>query len=285
VPSTLTGTVSYVYSTHVVSLPAGFTGTAFSSLSLGTIYPTGLTPSSYITINQLNSDFQSSISAYPSPTDPPEAYLSVALQQILNKYSQIAYGTLSGSINGPGTTIPGTTITSPGALIGTITVAIGTPSAAYGSLYGQTGTISIVSSTWAVTLPAAFTGTAFSVLELSVTYSAGLTPSSYVLAKQLNSDFQGFITANSSPTDAAEAFLSMALQQVLNKYPQMAGGTTIGEITGPGTTIPGTTVTTPGPLIGTVEAAIGTYSTISGLIPFTRSNSPGSTARSRSISH
>jgi len=156
-------------------------------------------------------------------------------------------------------TLPGTTITVPGPLIGGVAVIIGTPSAALGSLYGLTGNVSIVSSTWTVTLPAAFTSTAFSQLSLGVTYPTGLNPSSYVLATQLNSDFQGFITANSSPSDAPEAFLSSSLQQILNKYSQMTGGTTTGEITGPGTTVPGTTVTIPGPLIGTVEVIIGTY--------------------------
>jgi hypothetical protein len=264
-PSSSAGAVSYIFSTHVVTLPTGFTGTAFSSLSLGTFYPTGLNTGSYITTNQLNSDFQKSISTYPSPTDPPEAYLSVALQQILNKYSQIQLGTLSGLINGPGTTIPGTPITMPGPLIGSVGVIIGTPSAAFGSLYGLTGTVSLISSTWTVTLPAAFTSNAFSLLTLGVTYPTGLNPGSYVPAKQLNSDFQGFITANSSPTDAPEAFLSSSLQQILNKYTQMTGGATTGEINGPDTTYPGTNITTPGPLIGTVEVFIGTYNPVLGL--------------------
>jgi hypothetical protein len=282
-PSSTAVAVSYIASTHVVTLPTGFAGTAFSSISLGTFYPTGLSAGSYITTNQLNSDFQKSISAYPSPTDPPEAYLSVALQQILSKYSQIQLGTLSGSINGPGTTVPGTTITIPGPLIGGVAVIIGTPSAALGSLYGLTGNVSIVSSTWTVTLPAAFAATAFSTLTLGVTYPTGLNPSSYVQANQLNSDFQGFITANSSPSDAPEAFLSMALQQILNKYTQMTGGTTSGEITGPGTSVPGTSITIPGPPLGTVEVVIGTYNPGFGLTFFAPLISARSTATARLV--
>jgi hypothetical protein len=111
-----TQTISSVTSSYVVTLPTGFTGTVFSTLQLGVNYPAGLPTSSYIPIKQLNADFQGFISAYPNPADAPEAYLSIALQQILNKYPQITYGTLTGTINGPGTTFPGTTVTIPGSV-------------------------------------------------------------------------------------------------------------------------------------------------------------------------
>jgi hypothetical protein len=57
----------------------------------------------------------------------------------------------------------------------------------------------------------------------------------------------------------------------------MMGGNTVGEITGPGTTIPGTTVTTPGTLVGTVTVTIGTYNSLAGIIALNRTVSPAST--------
>ena len=265
--------VSSITSSYTVTFPTGFTGQVFSTVQLVVTYPTGLTPSSYITINQLNSDFQGFISAYPNPADPPEAYMSNALQGILNKYSGIAGGALAGTISGPPLVIGGVTIPGTGTTIGSITAVIGNLSSAYagvyalyGVLYGQTGTVSIVASSWAVTLPAGFNGQMFSTLDLGVIYPTGLTASSYITSKQLNSDFQGFISANSSPTDAPESYLSNSLQQILNKYSQMTGGTVNGEISGPGTTIGGITI--PGAPAGSITVQIGTYSPYVGLTGF-----------------
>ncbi len=283
-----TVTVSAIASSWTVSLPSGFTGQAFSALRLGVTYPTGLPSSSYITSKQLNSDFQGFITAYPNPADPPEAYLSVSLKGILNKYSQIPGGTLSATISGPPQVIGGITIPGSGTQVGTINVGIGTFNGLTSSLYGftyfgQSGTVSGITSSWAVTLPMGFSGPVFSVLNLGVTYPIGLTPASYITNQQLNADFQGFISAYPNPSDAPEAYLSIALQQILNKYAQIPAGTLIGEINAPGMTYPGTTLMIPGALIGTVEVILGTYNSNSVAIPFTRSNAPGSVALPKPI--
>ena len=119
-----TTSYAYISSSYTVTTPSGYAGSVYSLLSLGVAYPTGLAPSSYVTSTQLNTDFQSFISAYPNVSDPPEAILSTVLQSVLGKYPQIVGGTLIGEISGPGTVIG--TITIPGAPIGTIEVVIGT---------------------------------------------------------------------------------------------------------------------------------------------------------------
>ncbi len=237
--------ISSITSSYTVTFPMGFTGQAFSTVQLAVTYPTGLNSGSYITVKQLTSDFQGFISAYPNPADPPEAYISNALQGILTKYPQMPGGSITGTISGQPQVIGGVPIPGTGATLGSITAIIGNFNGIYAglsALYGQTGSVSLIISSYAVTLPAAFTAQTFSTLQLGVTYAAGLTPSSYILSKQLNTDFQGFVTANSSPSDAPEAYLSMSLQQILNKYSQMSGGTVLGLISGQGTTIGGITI-------------------------------------------
>lgn len=115
--------IAVVSSDYPVTLPMG-SSINLSTVNLSVGYPVGLTPSQYISASQLNADFQTAITNYPSPTDPPEAILSTALQQILGKYSQMTGGSMTGEISGPGQTIG--TITIPGAPIGTIIVEIGT---------------------------------------------------------------------------------------------------------------------------------------------------------------
>ena len=114
--------ISAIGSTYPVTIPMGVTS-PLSTVELSVGYPVGLSPNQYISGTQLNTDFQGLFSAYPNPTDPPEAILSTVLQGILSKYSQITGGSLTGEISGPGTTIGGITI--PGAPAGTITVVIG----------------------------------------------------------------------------------------------------------------------------------------------------------------
>jgi hypothetical protein len=264
--------VSTVSSIRNLTLPAGFTGTALSSLNLGLVYPTGLTPSSYVASKQLLSDFQGFITGYPTPSDPPEAFLSTSLQQMLNKYPQISGGAISASISGPGMTIPGSPIMTPGPVLGSISVAIGNFDNAYGLFFGFSGNVAAINSRWLVTLPSGFTGATFSSVNLGVSYPTGLSPSSYITSNQLNSDFQASISAYPSPSDAPEAYLSVSLQQILNKYSQMPGGSVIASIKGPDTMIPGTTVTTPGPPIGTVSVFLGTYSVGTILTPFAKSD-------------
>jgi len=188
-------TISSVTSSYTVTLPAGFTGATFSSLSLGVSYPAGLPTSSYITVQRLNADFQGFISAYPNPADAPEAYLSIALQQIMNKYPQITYGSLLATMSGPGTTVPGTTVTIPGSVTGTITVAIGNYSGSLGLPSSQAVAVSYIASTHVITLPSGFTGTAFSTLSLGTFYPTGLSAGSYITTNQLNSDCQKSISA------------------------------------------------------------------------------------------
>jgi hypothetical protein len=263
--------VSSVSSVRNLALPAGFTGPALSTVSLGLVYPTGLSPDSYVASKQLLSDFQGFSTAYPTPSDPPEAFLSTTLQQMLSKYSQISGGTLSGSISGPGMTIPGTTVTTPGPVLGTISAAIGNFDNAYGLFFGFAGNVSNINSRWLVTLPAGFPGPTFSTVYLSVNYPTGLGASSYITNKQLTSDFQGFISAYPTPSDAPEAYLSSALQQILSKYSQMPGGNVAASIKGPDMVIPGTNVTTPGPPIGTVAVYLGVYNFGTVLTPFAKS--------------
>jgi hypothetical protein len=114
-----TTTVSSIDSSYPITVPTG-SAVNFSTATIGVSYPIGLTPGSYISGTQLNTDFQSFLTAYPSPTDPPEAILSTVLQAILNKYPQMTGGTLSGEIGGTYMGIP-----IPGAG-GSVTVAIGT---------------------------------------------------------------------------------------------------------------------------------------------------------------
>ena len=132
------------------------------------------------------------------------------------------------------------------------------------ALYGQTQTIAVVSSSYTVTVPQSFTGTMFSTSSIGVSYPVGLSPSSYISGTQLNTDFQSFLTSYSNPNDPLEAILGSVLQSILNKYPQMTGGTLFGEIAGPGMTISG--ITLPGPPLGTVSVAIGTYNPATGVI-------------------
>jgi hypothetical protein len=262
-----TVTISSIASSWVVTLPVGFAGQAFSTVQLGVLYPIGLPSGSYITSTQLNTDFQSYISAYPTPTDAPEAYLSGALQGILNKYTQMPGGTLGASITGPPQVIGGVSIPGTGTPVGSINVAIGNFATAYGTLsaglYGLTGIVSGINSSWAVTLPAGFSGPNFSSIQLGVTYPTGLPAASYITSKQLISDFQGYLSAFPSPGDAPEAYLSGDLQGILNKYPQMPGGTVIGLLAGQGSTIGGIPI--PGPSAGTITVLIGTYSPINGV--------------------
>ena len=112
-------TVATIDSSYPVTVPTG-SPVSFSTADIGVSYPVGLTPGSYISGTQLNTDFQTYLAGYPSPSDPPEAILSTVLQQILSKYPQMVGGTLSGSIGG---TFMGIPIPGGG---GTVTVAIGT---------------------------------------------------------------------------------------------------------------------------------------------------------------
>jgi hypothetical protein len=109
-----------------VTVPAGSSFT-FTTTNIDVTYPVGLTPNSYISATQLNTDFQAFLTAYPSPTDPPEAILSTVLQAILNKYPQMTGGSLSGELPG---TYMGFPLSSGG---GTVSVSIGNYNlAAYG---------------------------------------------------------------------------------------------------------------------------------------------------------
>ena len=118
-----TQTVATIDSSYSVTVPTGSSVT-FSTAGLSVTYPVGLTPGSYISGTQLNTDFQSFLTAYPSPTDPTEAILSTVLQSILAKYPQMTGGTLSGEING---TYMGFPLAGAG---GTVIVSIGTYSLA-----------------------------------------------------------------------------------------------------------------------------------------------------------
>jgi hypothetical protein len=133
-----------------------------------------------------------------------------------------------------------------------------------GLLYGQTQKIATVSSSYPVTLPAG-TNLSFSSAGLGISYPVGLTPGSYISATQLNTDFQTFLAAYPSPTDPPEAILSSVLQSILNKYPQMTGGTLTGEIPG---TFMGVPIPSGG---GSVTVVIGTYNPTTGFIGFSRS--------------
>ena len=137
-------------------------------------------------------------------------------------------------------------------------------SLSFAAMYGQTQQIAVVSSSYPVTLPASSTLT-FGSENLGVSYPAGLAPGSYILGTQLNTDFQGFLSAYPSPTDPPEAILSTVLQSILNKYSQMIGGTIIAELPGAPTTIG--TITIPNPTGGgSVVVEIGTFSsTLGGL--------------------
>jgi hypothetical protein len=138
--------------------------------------------------------------------------------------------------------------------------------------FGYAGNVSTINSRWLVTAPPGFTGTVFSSVYLSVSYPTGLSAASYITSKQLNTDFQGFLSAYPTPSDPPEAYLSAALQQILNKYPQMPGGTFGASIKGPDVMVPGTTVTTPGPPLGTVAGYLGTYTSATVLTPFVKSD-------------
>ena len=62
---------------------------------LGVSYAINLSPSSYISAAQYNTDFQTFLAAYPSKTDPVEAIGSSILTSIAQKYPQITGATLS----------------------------------------------------------------------------------------------------------------------------------------------------------------------------------------------
>jgi hypothetical protein len=130
-------------------------------------------------------------------------------------------------------------------------------------LYSQTTKIATIDSSYPITVPT-IAGITFSSANLSISYPVGLTPGSYVSGTQLNTDFQGFLTAYPSPTDPPEAILSTVLQSILSKYPQMTGGTLTGEIAG---TIMGFPIPGGG---GSVTVIIGNYSGL-GVVPFSRS--------------
>jgi len=259
-------TISTVNSTRFLTMPTGFTGTTFANIALGLTYPMGLSTDSYITTKQLTADFQGFISAYPNPADPPEAYLSGALASMMNKYSQIPGGTLVGTINGPDTQIPGLPVPTPGSPVGIISVAIGTLNSTYASILGQSGPVSLINSTWNINMPNGFSGASIPSVSLGITYPTGLSASSYILNSQLTKDFQSSISNYPTPSDSPEAYLSVALQNILGTYPQMLGGSLSGSISGPPTTIPGLPTPIPGPPVGSVSVLIGQYSYLLGAI-------------------
>jgi hypothetical protein len=114
----------------------------------------------------------------------------------------------------------------------------------FGGAYAQTTKVATISSSYPVTIPAG-TMISISTVSMGVSYPIGLTPGSYVSGTQLNTDFQGFLSAYPSLTDPPEAILSSVLQSILNKYPQMTGGSLSGEIAGPPTMIGGITIPNP----------------------------------------
>jgi hypothetical protein len=148
---------------------------------------------------------------------------------------------------------------------------------AFTGLYGQTTTISYVSSDYTVTMPSGFSGTNLSTVSLSVTYPVGLNPGQYISSTQFNADFQGYVSTYPSPNDPPEAILGSVLQSILGKYPQIAGGTLTGEIAGPGTTIGGITI--PGAPSGTVIAAIGTFNSNLGIYGLNRTKPISNTSK------
>lgn len=121
-----------------------------------------------------------------------------------------------------------------------------------GSMHGQTQKTGAINSSYPVTVPA-IAGIAFSQVSLAVSYPTGLTPGSYISGTQLNTDFQGFLSAYPSPQDPPEAILSAVLQSVLNKYPQMNGGSVTGFIA---SSVQGISIPVGG---GTVIVTIGNY--------------------------
>jgi hypothetical protein len=140
------------------------------------------------------------------------------------------------------------------------------------SLYGQSVKIAEVSSSYPITVPASFTGATFSTTFIGVSYPVGLAANQYVSGTQLNTDFQTYLGSYPSPSDPLEAILGSVLQSILNKYPQMAGGSLSGELTGPcvpqmfaGVTIP-CTPNSPGANLGSVSVVIGTYNSSGGII-------------------
>jgi hypothetical protein len=62
-------------------------------------------------------------------------------------------------------------------------------------------------------------------VSIAIAYNANLSPSSYVTQTQLTSDIVGFLASYPTPTDPPEAILSSMLSSVLQKYPQINGGT------------------------------------------------------------
>jgi hypothetical protein len=76
-----------------------------------------------------------------------------------------------------------------------------------GLLHAQSQTISLVASTYTITLPTGFTGAFFSTLELSISYPAGLSASSYVPYNRLNSDFQNLVRQKKSWEDSGSGSL------------------------------------------------------------------------------
>jgi hypothetical protein len=117
--------IAAIDSGFAVTIPTipGLSFTAIGNLaSLTVSYPTGLTPGSYLSPSQLNTDFQSFLASYPSRQDPPEAILSTVLQSIVNKYPQMTGGRLTVALAG-NTTVNGIPVPL-GA--GSVAVAIGT---------------------------------------------------------------------------------------------------------------------------------------------------------------
>jgi hypothetical protein len=105
--------ISVVSSTYPLTATAAGSSKYFS-IAIGVSYPTGLTPSSYISGTQLNSDFQAFNTAYPNPADPPEAILSSILASILTKYPQMSGGSLTALLSS--NAIPGVVAPSGGSV-------------------------------------------------------------------------------------------------------------------------------------------------------------------------
>src|SRR5579872_3840433 len=80
--------VAAISSSYPVTVPM-IAGINFSVAGLTVSYPVGLAANMYIAGSQLSTDFQTFLTAYPNPQDPPEAILSTVLQAILNKYPQM----------------------------------------------------------------------------------------------------------------------------------------------------------------------------------------------------
>jgi hypothetical protein len=117
---------------------------------------------------------------------------------------------------------------------------------------GQT-TIATVSSSYPIA--AQTVGNNKYSVSLGIGYPIGLSPSSYILGTQLNTDIQNFASGYPNPADPPEAIFSSVLSSLLAKYPQMSLATLSAEVP---PVIVGTVITY-GP---TITVSIGTYSTV-----------------------